>query len=465
MTQVLPNEGSTTLDQVAEAVGAAPSLLGIEDTAELRSVLVPIGENKFVSFVSVLRVGWPCDLKEPIAREAGGIILAAVPFKASEMRSKQHLVEALNGWRPFGHYEMSLTFHDNVNIYRFTSYNDFSDTPVWTLQLSELSTTSLSHRIRPGPFMHPDSRFFAEDVGDALRQWTGDPNLSEQPSPGIYKLFLRDRRAWLKNLSVNDDNELSVEVERTAKSEVMLTLSTTELDGKKTVTTQELPDASFSKTVPMPLTEIRVYLTDRTGKSYDDYRENTLFRDRRRPWSLLNPRPATDPEYQELRDALDKGESETVEFKEWLPVDREKPKSKELLKTATAFANALGGVIYVGVTDDCNVAGCAKQLRKEFTNATTTDLEELRKEYAHTLGRILNEGISPAPAHVIGWINHAGIPILRVGIQSKGVIHYVVEDRGIYIRRGASDRLATPAEIEALSARKQPRKSGIFQRP
>src|SRR5213075_3326359 len=132
--------------------------------------------------------------------------------------------------------------------------------------------------------MHPDSGFFAEDLGDALRQWIGDPNLTEQPIPGIYKVFLRDRRAWLKHLSVNDDNQLSVEVDRSTTSEVMLTLSTTELDGKKTVTTHELTGSAFSTTVPMPMTEIRIYLTDRTGKSYDDYRENTRFRDRRRPW-------------------------------------------------------------------------------------------------------------------------------------------------------------------------------------
>ena len=461
VSKVLPTEGSTTLDQLAEAVSAAPQVLGVDDTAELRSVLVPIGENKFVSFVSVLRVGWHCDLAEPDVREAGGIILVAVCFKASEIMNKQQLIEALNAWRPFGNYEMSLTFHDNVNIYRFTSYNDFSVEPLWTPQLTEQTTTNLNRRTRPGPFMHRETAFFAEDLGDAARKWIGDPNLSEQSSLGIYKVFIRDRRAWLKDLKITDEEQLLIDVERTTKADVVLTVSTIELDGRKTVTSQELASTAISMSVPLPLTEIRVYLTDRTGTPYDDFRETTRFRDWRKR-SLLSPPPATDPEYQELREALERGESETVEFKKWLPVDRQKPKSFELLKTATAFANHLGGVIYVGVTDDCNVIGCVKQLRTEFSSATATDGDELRKEYAHTLSRLLNQGVSPAPAHIIGWISHAGLPVLRIGIQSKGVLHYVVEDRGIYVRRGASDRIATPEEIEVLTAPRQAKKGGTL---
>jgi schlafen family protein len=464
MTKILPTEGSTTLDLLAEAINAAPSLLGVDDTAELRSVLVPvsIGENRLIAFASVLRIGWPSELTEEIVREAGGIILVAARFTASKILNKQGLVETLNAWRPFGHYETSLDFHDNVNISRFTSFSDWSVEPIWTLHLSEKTTPSLSRVGRTGPFLHADSDFFAENIGDACRQWLLDPTISDVSSQGIYTVTMRDRRAWLKNLKIDHESGyLSVELERKTKSEVILTTITVELDGKKTVNSEEVRGSSFSSPIPLPLTDIRVYLTDRTGISYDDFRETTQYRERRRR-SILYPPPALDPEYQELRDALVEGESETVEFKAWLPIDRAKAKSYELLKAATAFANTFGGAIYVGVTDDCEVVGTAQQLRTEFLNSTATDGEALRKEYADTLRRYLNQGISPEPASSVGWITHAGIPILRIGITSKGVLHSIVEDGAIYIRKGARDRKAAPSEIEAIVAKREPKKSGLF---
>lgn len=463
MTKVLPTEGNTTLDLLAAAIQAAPALLGVEDTAELRSVLVPIGQDQFIAYASALRVGWACDLKEPIVREAGGMILVAAPFTASEMLSKHTLAKALNGWREHGKYVNSLDFHDNVNIYRHTSYSEgWGTEPLWVCSLQENSTRSLSKRTRSGPFLHAESDFFAEDLGDACRQWLGDPGLTENSNPGIYKAIIRDRRAWLRTLKIDHDSgELSIGLDRSTKSEVFLTVITTELDGKKkVVTSKELKGTSALLPIPLPLKEIRIYLTDKSGTTYDDFRESTQYKQRVRP-SILNPPPATDPEYQELREALVEGESETVEFKAWLPVDREKPKSYELLRVATAFANRFGGVIYVGVTDECEVIGTAQKLRKEFLNATAGDGDELRKQYASTLRRYLNQGISPAPASSVGWITHAGIPILRIGITSKGVLHSVVEDGAIFIRKGARDRKATPSEIEAIIGKRQPTKSGL----
>jgi hypothetical protein len=463
VTKILPTEGSTTLAQVAEAVNAAPTLLGVEDVAELRSVLVPMWEGTYFAHASVLRVGWPSELKdEPIVREAGGIILVAVRFTASEILSKQSLIELLNAWRPFGHYESPLDFHDNVNISRFTSFSEWSVEPIWTMRLSEKSTTSLNRVGRTGPFLHAESDFFAENISDACRQWLNDPTLSDVSNTGIYMVTMRDRRAWLKDLKIDHESGyLSVELERKTKSEVFLTVITVEPDGKKVAKSERVRGSSFSKAVPLPLTDIRVYLTDKTGASYDDFRETTQYRERRRR-SILYPPPALDPEYQELRDALITSETETVEFKAWLPVDRAKPKSYELLKTATAFANTVGGVIYVGVTDDCEVVGTAQPLRTEFLNATATDGEALRKEYADTLRRYLNQGISPEPANSVGWITHAGIPILRIQILSKGALHSIVEDGAIYIRRGGRERKATPAEVEAIVARRQPKRGGVF---
>ena len=104
------------------------------------------------------------------------------------------------------------------------------------------------------------------------------------------------RRAWLKDLKLNHQSELLLEVERTTKADVVLTVSTTKPDSTKAVTSQDLISTSISMNVPSPLTEIRVYLTDRTGAPYDDYRETTLCKPRRQR-SLLNPAPRTEQAY------------------------------------------------------------------------------------------------------------------------------------------------------------------------
>lgn len=461
MTQVLPIEGSTTLDDVASAIRAAPSVLGVEDTAELRAVLVPLSEGASISYASVLRIGWPSDLNaEPVVREAGGITLVATCFVASDLLGKQDLIGWLSAWRPFAHLDSPLDFPDNVNIIRHRSRSDWAVEPTWSFDLQEKTSSQFSSRPRSGPFLHAESGFFAEDIGDAARQWLRDPRLTGNGTPGTHAIVIRDRRAWLKDLKIDiDRRELSVTVERTTRAPVFLTVVTKELDQRKAVTTQELQDSSALIPVPLPLTEIRVYLTDHIGIAYDNYSESSQYVPQGQV-SILNPPPAIDPEYQELRDALDAGESETVEFKAWLPLDREKPKSLELLQAATAFANASGGVIYVGVTDDCEVVGTAQKLRREFANATATTSDDLQSGYAHAVRRLLNEGISPAPAHTVSWITHAGLPVLRIQILSKGALHYVVENRTTYIRRAASNKKATASEIEAFVAQRSFKRAG-----
>jgi hypothetical protein len=340
-----------------------------------------------------------------------------------------------------------------VHIYWRESYSEWNVEPTWVIQLQEKTTTSLNRQLRTGPFLDPESEFFAENIGEAARKWLGDPGIDQSSSLGIYKVVIRDRRAWLKTLMMDlDTGSLSAVVERTTKSKVFLTVVSTELDRKKTTKTQEVSDSSAIVSVPMPLSEIRVCLTDSASEKYDDFKETEQYRTRGRP-SILHPPPATDPEYQELRDALDQGESENVEFKMWLPVDRKNKKSDELLKATTAFANAYGGVIYVGVTDDCEVVGTEKQLGND----------DKRNEYARVVRLILNQGISPAPAHRVSWVNHAGHHVCRIQVLSKGVLHHVVEDRAIYIRRGGSDRRATPAEIEAILAERMSKRGGLFR--
>ena len=59
-----------------------------------------------------------------------------------------------------------------------------------------------------------------------------------------------------------------------------------------------------------------------------------------------------------IAEVIDRGESETTEFKtslaEW----------RDVVKTISAFSNRDGGTLFIGVGDDCNILGTDNGKRK-----------------------------------------------------------------------------------------------------
>src|SRR3990172_10228525 len=70
---------------------------------------------------------------------------------------------------------------------------------------------------------------------------------------------------------------------------------------------------------------------------------------------------ADKPEYIDVAtQAIKMGQGPTVEFKPYIDIDNQK--SDELIKTAIAFANSSGGVILIGVNNQCIVTGIEKDI-------------------------------------------------------------------------------------------------------
>jgi ATP-dependent DNA helicase RecG len=168
--------------------------------------------------------------------------------------------------------------------------------------------------------------------------------------------------------------------------------------------------------------------------------------------SLYNqPRRTTDEPFASLQLALDQGETESVEFKEWIRAVARDGKTIEILKTAVAFANVHGGDIYIGVDDDAQVCGVKDWLNRDYGSRIQASSSEQQDAYVKDLRRLLNDGTTPSTNATFDWIDAAGLLVLRIRIPGGSEGPYaLVENGDLYVRRGATNRKARPAELVAL---------------
>ena len=130
---------------------------------------------------------------------------------------------------------------------------------------------------------------------------------------------------------------------------------------------------------------------------------------------------------QDMEQVIQMGESDTVEFKREIP-----PKREEIAIGATAFANRRAGRIVIGVADDCSVFGCRLEKPKD------------------TITQILRSYCEPPLEVFIDEVQIRNLPVIVVTIPEGKDKAYAVKDKGVYIRSGATKRLATRYELDEM---------------
>lgn len=133
-----------------------------------------------------------------------------------------------------------------------------------------------------------------------------------------------------------------------------------------------------------------------------------------------------------LLQEIQKGESQTLEFKEQLP------KGQQVAKTLIAFANTSGGKLVVGVSDDRQLVGIQD------------DIFELQDQ----ITSMINELCAPNILPYIYIENIQGIELLVIEVSRGSLLPYYLKPQGkaqgTYIRLGASNRVASPEYIQQL---------------
>ncbi len=127
-----------------------------------------------------------------------------------------------------------------------------------------------------------------------------------------------------------------------------------------------------------------------------------------------------------LMQMIEGGENKTVEFKQDLD------KSNNYLKSVVAFANTIGGVMIIGVSDDGMILGW-KGDTEELLNAR---IEELC--------------YPPIDIVVTEDIPLEGKSITLVEVSEGKKKPYIMKDKGILVRRGSSSRQIKRIELDAM---------------
>ncbi|MHA1929015.1 MAG: AlbA family DNA-binding domain-containing protein [Candidatus Thorarchaeota archaeon] len=130
----------------------------------------------------------------------------------------------------------------------------------------------------------------------------------------------------------------------------------------------------------------------------------------------------------QLLDRIRNGESDKVEFKKTI----EKGQHKEFLETVVSFANTSGGVIFIGVSDNCNIDG--------FDPDPTGRIENWIAQHCDPP---MNVTIKP-------HVKIGDMQIALVEVPEGTTKPYFLRDHGIYIRRNASDRKIRRVELDEM---------------
>jgi hypothetical protein len=300
-----------------------------------------------------------------------------------------------------------------------------------------------------GPFLSPESGIFKDTIGGLAAAWTGMPGYGGEVQPRQQThSVIRDTRA---HFSSSHRFELQIELEVAAlpalQGELYCGVKAKDFDGASHSLFEPVKEGRAKLMLPRPCREIEVFLHNSKGYWFDRLVESEHYCDA--PFSMLGLfHRSRDAEAEDLLQALDRGEGEHIEFKEWIPPERHQEKSGELLKTACAFANTGGGVLYIGVTDGLEIRGVTKQLHAWKQNKS---LEELRTLYARQISQLIDEGVSPPIRKSIEWVSHAGLYVLRIDVTASAVPnHHIVESNQVFVRRGANCKQATAQDLQAL---------------
>jgi Putative DNA-binding domain len=135
---------------------------------------------------------------------------------------------------------------------------------------------------------------------------------------------------------------------------------------------------------------------------------------------------------QDIEQVIQMGESDTVEFKREIPQNRE-----QIAIGATAFANRRGGRIFIGVADNCEICGYRLEKPKD------------------TITQILRSHCYPPLNVSVDEIQIRNLPVVVVTIPEGADKPYEVKDKGVYIRAGATKRLANRYELDEMYGTKE----------
>lgn len=144
---------------------------------------------------------------------------------------------------------------------------------------------------------------------------------------------------------------------------------------------------------------------------------------------------------KKLKNIIEKGESETVEFKATFKFDLQKKEPNkelpiEVSKAICAFLNSRGGTLFIGIANDKRILGLENDLK------IFKDADVLMQEISGTIRRNIG-GIGLDIEMNYEVLNNKKICIINVAPSNEAVFHL---NNQFYVRRGTSSHSLNPKE-------------------
>ncbi|MGD0978056.1 MAG: ATP-binding protein [Candidatus Bathyarchaeia archaeon] len=137
------------------------------------------------------------------------------------------------------------------------------------------------------------------------------------------------------------------------------------------------------------------------------------------------------PEF-EIKQLIEQGESNTVEFKRQIEGESRQGDVYEFVESVVAFANSKGGVILLGVDNDAQVHGLSE------------------KDDVDRIGKIVRSHCIPEPKYECMKRSIDEKEIIVIKVEEGSDKPYTAWQKGVFIRAGSTDRIAERYELDEV---------------
>jgi hypothetical protein len=462
LNHALPEHGRVALEDVVRALASAQELFRTSSELRLRTLLAPgLDDDRMVHVATIASI---LDKPEPrvsaVDYRVGPFRVLGIQADVSTLAAPDDLWKQVTWWRqrvPDAVDSAPSTIWSRW----YPSRNKWSQLPCWELDLSYDKDVQWNKELAEGPFFDDDLGWFSEDFVGVLTEWLMCPPILGASSSAPHAFIcIPDARAHFADLSLMDQN-LTARVAGMEATQLVCTLSGKDYDDVEHKMVRRQVDDRVVFELPRTLRTVQLHLWSRSREILDSFEET----EQKSPWgrSVLRPSSST-LAFASLQQALEGGESDRVEFKAFVPPHRSDDKAVELLETVVAFANAGGGSLFVGVSDNGEILGLERELPRALKRPKEKDVGELRDLYAERLRKLIAESVVPSVRQTFHWHEPGGLHVLEIRIAAGSEHPYCVyENNSFFIRRGATNRRMTRADLELAYRRTEPEQgtSGI----
>jgi len=134
-------------------------------------------------------------------------------------------------------------------------------------------------------------------------------------------------------------------------------------------------------------------------------------------------------------DAINEGETETVEFKKYVDLTEKGQKPHELKRTVCALSNHRGGLLLIGVGNNGDPIGIDIPVKKSYR----CNLSDAIYEYINDLKRLLIESLSKNDCFNIHRVDWQGYAFIVINVLKTEGWNIVLDEDVPFLRRGGTN--------------------------